>query len=87
MSAEHLLWEWVDLGDRSKIYTADKDSHHDGFIIGGLKPSQAKQLVCHHNESIRTLERHISAHTRWKQEARREVMDLESKVSELRGQL
>ena len=51
-----LLWEWLDLGERSRIYRFGEIKNNGGFIIGGLKPTQAQKLVISHNEAIRKME-------------------------------
>ncbi len=47
-----LLWEWLENGNRSRIYQFGEMENGGGFIIGGLNPSQAKQLVEFHNHAI-----------------------------------
>lgn len=47
-----LLWEWLENGNHSRIYRFGEMEAGGGFIIGGLKPSQAIQLVEFHNCAI-----------------------------------
>lgn len=49
------LWEWLDLGDKSRIYPMGRIG--GGWIIGGLEPFQAKKLVEFHNRSIEKTKR------------------------------
>lgn len=51
-----VLWEWVDLPQGARIYRFGEAGDGAGFIIGGLKPSQAKQIVEHHNLALREVE-------------------------------
>lgn len=55
MSEKSNLWEWADIGDRSRIYVIGEISANGGFIIGGLKPSQAERIVEFHNEVVNKL--------------------------------